>query len=328
MAKLVTIFGGSGFVGRHVVRLMAKRGWRVRVAVRRPDEALFTRTYGAVGQVVPVLCNIRDEMSVRAAMSDADAVVNCVNIERPEGKSNFTNVFEQGAEHIARLSAEMGVARIVHLSGIGVDPKSASRYIASKARGEAAVLKHRPDAVILRPSVIFGPDDHFYNRFASLARLGPITPIIGGRTRLQPVYVEDVALAAVMGATGEAETGIYELGGPDVLTMREVIAQVLKVTHRRRLVLNMPFWLARIGATVLDGVQFASFGLFSNKFLSRDQLPLLRNDNVVSPDARGFADLGLQPIAAEAVIEDYLWRFRPSGQYDAIKDSAKNLREF
>lgn len=144
MAKLVTIFGGSGFVGRHVVRLMAKRGWRVRVAVRRPDEALFTRTYGAVGQVVPVLCNIRDEMSVRAAMSDADAVVNCVNIERPEGKSNFTNVFEQGAEHIARLSAEMGVARIVHLSGIGVDPKSASRYIASKARGEAAVLKPPP----------------------------------------------------------------------------------------------------------------------------------------------------------------------------------------
>ncbi|MCF3973322.1 complex I NDUFA9 subunit family protein [Paracoccus salsus] len=326
MAKLVTIFGGSGFVGRQVARLMAKRGWRVRVAVRRPDEALFTRTYGAVGQVVPVLCNIRDEMSVRAAMSDADAVVNCVNIERPEGKSTFKTVFEEGAENIARLSHEMGVARIVHLSGLGVDPDSPSRYVASKARGEAAVLRHRPDAMVLRPSVVFGTDDHFYNRFASMARLGPVMPIAGGKTRMQPVFVDDVARAAEMGVTGEAEPGIYELGGPDILTMREIVGQVLSVTHRRRLVLNMPFWMARIGASVLDGVQLVTAGLFTNTILGRDQLALLQSDNVVSKDAKGFADLGIQPTAAGAVLEDYLWRFRPSGQYDAIKNSAKNLR--
>lgn len=326
MAKLVTIYGGSGFVGRQVARLMAKRGWRVRVAARRPDEALFTRTYGAVGQVVPVLCNIRDEASVRAAMTDADAVVNCVNIERPEGKSSFDNVFEEGARNIARLSREMGVARIVHVSGLGVDPDSASRYVAAKARGEAAVLEHRPDAVVLRPSVIFGPDDRFYNRFASLARFGPVMAIAGGATRMQPVFVDDVAEAAVRGATGEAEPGIYELGGPEILTLREIVGQVLKVTHRRRLVLNLPFWIAGIGATVLDGLQYLSLGLFTNKLLGRDQLFLLRHDNVVGEGARGFAELGIQPTAPEAVIEEYLWRFRPSGQYDAIKESAKRLR--
>ncbi|MDP5306197.1 complex I NDUFA9 subunit family protein [Paracoccus spongiarum] len=326
MAKLVTIFGGSGFVGRQVARLMAKRGWRVRVAVRRPDEALFTRTYGAVGQVVPVLCNIRDELSVRAAMSDADAVVNCVNIERPEGKSTFESVFDSGAEHIARLSREMGVSHVVHISGLGVDPDSPSRYVAAKARGEAAMLKHRPDAVILRPSVIFGPDDHFYNRFASLSRLGPVMAIAGGKTRMQPVFVDDVALAAVMGATGEAAAGIYELGGPDTLTLREIVDQVLRATHRRRLVVNMPFWMARVGATVLDGAQFASFGLFTNRILGRDQLALLRHDNVATEGSKGFAELGIQPTSPAAVIEDYLWRYRPSGQYDAIKNSAKNLR--
>ena len=326
MAKLVTIYGGSGFVCRQVARLMAKRGWRVRIAVRRPDEALFTRTYGAVGQVVPVLCNIRDELSVRAAMSDAEAVVNCVNITQAQGKSTFDNIFDEGASHIARISAETGVARIVHISGIGVDPDSDSRYVAAKARGEAAVLEHRPDAVILRPSVIFGSGDNFFNRFAAMSRLGPVMPIAGARTRMQPVFVDDVALAATKGATGEAEPGIYELGGPDVMTLREIVARTLTVVHRRRLVLNMPFWIARIGATMLDGAQYVSGGMFTNTVLSRDQLALLRQDNVVSPEARGLKDLGIQPTAVEAVLDDYLWRFRPSGQYDAIKDSAKNLR--
>lgn len=326
MAKLVTIFGGSGFLGRQVARLMAKRGWRVRVAVRRPDEALFTRTYGSVGQVQPILCNIRDENSVRAAMSGADAVVNCVNILSPRGQSTFASVFAEGAERIARLSAEMGVARMVHVSGIGVDPDSDSPYIAGKARGEAAVLRHRPDAVILRPSVMFGPGDRFYNRFAAMTRLGPILPVVGARTRMQPVFVDDVAAAAVKAATGEAGPGIYELGGPDILTTREIVAQVLKATMRRRAVVNLPFWLAGIAAAVLGLLQMLTGGLFTNSLLTRDQLALLRRDNVVSPGARGFADLGIEPLAAEAVIEDYLWRFRPSGQYDAIKQSAKNLR--
>lgn len=326
MAKLVTIFGGSGFVGRQVTRLMAKRGWRVRVAVRRPDEALFTRTYGAVGQVVPVLCNIRDEMSVRAAMSDADAVVNCVNITTREGKSTFANVFEEGAGIIARLSREMGVAQIVHISGIGVDPKSSSKYVATKALGERAVSEARPDAVVLRPSVIFGTGDSFFNRFASMTRFGPVMPISGAATRMQPVHVDDVALAAAKAACGEAESGIYELGGPEVMTLREIVALVLDVTHRRRLIVSMPFWMAGIGARILDGASFLTGGLFTNRILSRDQLALLREDNVVSDGAKGFADLGIQPTAAEAVLEQYLWRFRPSGQYDAIKDSAKNLR--
>lgn len=326
MAKLVTIFGGSGFLGRQVARLMAKQGWRVRVAVRRPDEALFTRTYGAVGQVQPVLCNIRDEMSVRAAMADADAVVNCVNILTPKGKSTFKSVFEDGAELIARLSAEMGVARIVHVSGIGVDANSDSAYIAGKARGEAAVLRHRPDAVILRPSVMFGPGDVFYNRFAAMTRFGPLLPVVGAATRIQPVFVDDVALAAVKGAMGEAAPGIYELGGPDVMTMRDIVRQVLRVTLRRRGIVSLPFWVAGLGARILSVLQILTGGLFTNSVLTRDQLALLRTDNVVSPGAKGFADLGIEPVAAEAVIEQYLWRFRPSGQYDAIKQSAKNLR--
>ncbi|WEF24101.1 complex I NDUFA9 subunit family protein [Paracoccus sp. S3-43] len=326
MAKLVTIYGGSGFVGRQVARLMAKDGWRVRIAVRRPDEALFTRTYGAVGQVQPVLCNIRDDLSVRAAMAGADAVVNCVNILAPRGKSTFQAVFQDGAERVARLSAEMGVARIVHISGLGVDPESASPYIAAKGRGESAVLTHRPDAVILRPSVMFGPGDTFYNRFAAMTRLGPLLPVIGARTRMQPVFVDDVALAAVKGATGEAAPGIYELGGPDVMTVKEVAEQVLRATMRRRAVVNLPFWAATLGARVLGLAQLLTGGLFTNSILTRDQIALLRADNVVSAGARGFADLGIQPVAAEAVIEDYLWRFRPSGQYDAIKQSAKNLR--
>lgn len=326
MTKLVTIFGGSGFVGRQVARLMARDGWRVRIAVRRPDEAIFTRTYGVVGQVHPVFCNIRDEASVRAALSGADAAVNCVNILSPEGKSTFDAVFETGGELIARLSAEMGIARLVHISGLGIDPQSKSRYVAAKSRGEAAVLAARPDAVILRPSVIFGPDDNFYNRFAGLTNKGPFMPVLGGKTRMQPVYVEDVARAAVMGATGEAAPGIYELGGPDVLTMREIAQQVLKSTSRRKVLLPMPFFLARIGAGILDAVQFVTGGLFRNSLLSRDQLALLTRDNVVGLEAKGFKELGIQPISPGAVIDDYLWRFRPSGQFNAMNRSAKNLK--
>ncbi|MFV0385532.1 complex I NDUFA9 subunit family protein [Paracoccus sp. (in: a-proteobacteria)] len=326
MAKLVTIYGGSGFVGRQVARLMARNGWRVRIAVRRPDEALFTRTYGAVGQIIPVLCNVRDEASVRAVMADADAVVNCVNITARKGKSTFQNVFEEGSDHIARISAELGVARIVHLSGIGVDAESPSKYVAAKARGEAAVLRHRPDAVILRPSVIFGQGDSLYNRLASMARFGLVMPLAGANTRMQPVFVDDVALAAVKGAEGGIGGGIYELGGPEVMTLREIVAQMLIATDRRRLVLNMPFWIARMGAGALNLAQYATGGLFTNTILNYDQIELLRHDNVVGKDSKGFAQIDIQPTAPEAVINDYLWRFRPSGQYQAMKESAKDLR--
>lgn len=327
MAKLVTIYGGSGFVGRYVAQAMARRGWRVRIAVRRPDEALFARTYGAVGQVVPVLCNIRDEASIRTTMEDADAVINCVNLTKKQGKSNFQTVLVDGAANIARVSAQMGVPRMVHISGIGVDPDSDSKYVAAKGKGEAAVLEQRPDAVILRPSVIFGTEDQLFNRFAGMSRMGPIMSIAGGNSRMQPVYVEDVAEAAALALTGEAAPGIYELGGPDVLTVRELVSMTLKAVDRRRAVINLPFWLAGIGAGVLDIAQFVTGGLFTNRMITRDQLHLLRDDNVVAKDARGFAELGIQPTAPEAVIDSYLWRFRPSGQYDAIKASAKNLRQ-
>jgi len=325
-AKLVTIYGGSGFLGRQIARIMAAQGWRIRVAVRRPNEAGVVRTYGAPGQVEPVPCNIRDDLSVTACMADADAVINCVGIMVREGKNTFDAIHEEAAGRVARIAAETGVKQFVHVSAIGADADSESRYAASKGRGEAAVLAHRPDAVILRPSVMFGPDDHFYNRLAAMTRLGPILLVPGANTPMQPVYVDDVARAAAMAAAGEAQPGIYELGGPDVLTMREIAQQVLTAIGRRRAVIGLPHWLSRVMGTALDGVQTVTGGLLTNRIMTRDQARLLRLPNRVSGQAKTFADLGIEPTAAPAVIEGYLWRFRPSGQYEAITASAKNLR--
>lgn len=327
MSRLVTIYGGSGFVGRHVARRMAKLGWRVRVAVRRPNEALFVRPYGAVGQVEPVLCNIRDDASVRAAMKGADAVVNCVGILNRSGRNTFAAVQAEGAGRVARIAAEEGVAHLVHLSAIGADAQSDSAYQRSKAEGEAAVLAAFPQAVILRPSVIFGQGDGFFNRFASMSRFGPVLPVVGADTKFQPVHVEDVADAAVRGATGTAASGVYELGGPEVRSFRDWMGVMLGVVGRRRLVLNLPFWLARIMGAVFDFAQVVTGGLFENRLLTRDQVRSLGRDNVVAPRARTLADLGITPTAVGAVLPEYLWRFRPSGQYDAIKSSAKNLRK-
>jgi len=326
MSKLVTIYGGSGFVGRYITQRMAKAGWRVRVAVRRPNEALFVKPYGAVGQVEPVFCNIRDDASVRHAMMGADAVVNCVGILNNSGKNTFDAVQHEGPERIARLATELGVGRLVQISAIGADGASDSHYARTKALGEESILQHFPDAVILRPSVIFGPEDQFFNRFAGMARFTPVISLVGGKTRFQPVYVDDVAAAAEMAVLGQAGAGIYELGGPDIDTLEGWIGTMLKAIHRRRLVLNLPFWIGGIVAGALDLVQAVTLGLFSNSILTRDQVKLLRSDNVVSADAKGFADLGIQPTSAKVVLPDYLWRFRPAGQYDAIKDSAKNLK--
>ncbi|EEX09004.1 3-beta hydroxysteroid dehydrogenase/isomerase [Ruegeria lacuscaerulensis ITI-1157] len=326
MSKLVTIFGGSGFVGRYVARRMANEGWRVRVAVRRPNEAIFVKTYGVVGQVEPILCNIRDDASVANAMRGADAVVNCVGVLNDLGKNGFEAVQAEGAERIARLAAQQGIKRMVHISAIGADPESDSEYARSKAQGEAGVLAHMPNAVILRPSVIFGPEDQFFNRFAAMTRMSPFLPIFGADTRFQPVYVDDVAQAAVKGVLGQAEPGIYELGGPEVKTFRELMQQMLEVIHRRRIIIGLPFWVGRIMAGVLDIVKFVSFQLFPNNILTRDQLKNLRRDNVVSEGAKGFADLGIEPTTLESVLPEYLWKFRPSGQYDEIQNSARNLR--
>lgn len=325
--KLVTIYGGSGFLGRQIARAMAQQGWRIRVAVRRPNEAGVVRTYGAPGQVEPVPCNIRDDLSVTACMTDADAVINCVGILVREGRNTFDAIHDEAAGRIARIAAQQGVAQLVHVSALGADANSTSRYAASKGRGEAAVLSHRPDAVILRPSIIFGSDDNFYNRIAAMSRFGPVLAVPGAKTQVQPVYVEDVARAATMAAAGQVEAGIYELGGPDVLTMREVAQQVLTATGRRRLVLGLPHLLAGIMGSVLDAGQVATGGLLTNRLLTGDQARTLRQPNRVAEGAKTFADLGIEPTAPSAVIAEYLWRFRPSGQYDAITATAKNLRD-
>lgn len=325
MSKLVTIYGGSGFVGRYVARRMAKLGWRVRVAVRRPNEALFVKPYGVVGQVEPVLCNIRDDASVASVMQGADAVVNCVGTFDAKGKNNFDAVQHEGAERIARIAAEQGVERLVQISAIGADAESNSQYARSKGQGEAAVLSHMPDAVILRPSVIFGPGDSFFNRFAAMSRFGPVLPLVGADTKFQPVYVDDVAHAAVLGATGETAPGIYELGGPDVDSFRELMAQMLDVIRRRRFIANIPFGLAAGMGWGFELLQTMTGGLFKAQ-ITRDQVISLRSDNVVAEDAKGFAELGVTPTSLEAVLPDYLWRFRPTGQYDVIKESARNLR--
>ena len=326
MSKLVTIFGGSGFLGRYIARRLAKDGWRVRVACRRPYEAGFVRTYGVVGQVEPVFCNIRDDDSVRQVTVGADAVVNCVGTFDAAGKNNFDAVQHVGAGRIARIAAAEGVSQMVHISAIGADPEGASAYARSKAAGEAAVLEHMPGAVILRPSVLFGPEDAFFNRFARMSRMGPVLPLVGGDTRFQPVYVDDVAAAAQLGAEGKAAPGVYELGGPDVETFRSLMQEMLSVIQRRKALVSLPFFVARIMAFGLDMAQAATFGLFHNGTLTRDQVKQLAVDNVVSDDAKTFADLGIEPLATESVLRDYLWPYRPSGQYAAIKDSARNLR--
>jgi uncharacterized protein YbjT (DUF2867 family) len=327
MSKLVTIYGGSGFVGRYIARRMAKEGWRVRVAVRRPNEALFVKTYGSVGQVEPVLCNIRDDASVRSAMLGADAVVNCVGTFDRGGKNNFTAVQSEGASRIARLATAEGIGKLVHLSAIGANIDGESLYAQSKGEGEAAVLAAFPNAVILRPSVIFGSEDNFFNRFAAMTRTGPVLPIAGGATRFQPVHVDDVAAAAVKGVLGQAAPGVYELGGPDVDSLKGLMERMLGVVQRRRLVLNMPFFVANIIASLLDFGSALTLGLIKNTVLTRDQVTSLRSDNVVGTDVKTLADMGITPNAMESVLPEYLWCYRPSGQYAEIKNSAKQLKK-
>jgi uncharacterized protein YbjT (DUF2867 family) len=253
-------------------------------------------------------------------------VVNCVGTFDRGGKNNFTAVQAEAPGRIARIAAELGVNALVHISAIGANPEGSSLYAQSKGAGEKAVLAAFPTAMILRPSVIFGTEDGFFNRFAGMTRLGPILPVVGANTRFQPVHVDDVAAAAVLGALGKAH-GTYELGGPEVATFRALMAKMLPVIRRRRLVVNMPFFVAKIIGTGFDFASALTLGLFPNKILTRDQVDSLKTDNVVSTGAKGFADLGIDPTDMDSVLPEYLWRFRPSGQYAAIKESAKNLRK-
>ncbi|MEM9319463.1 MAG: complex I NDUFA9 subunit family protein [Pseudomonadota bacterium] len=327
MTQLVTIFGGSGFIGRHVAQRMAKKGWRVRVAVRRPNEALFVKPYGAVGQVEPVLANVRDDASVQAAIRGADAVVSCVSVTVQHGKQTFSFVQHHGTARIGRIAAEEGVERVVHVSAIGADKDSPSDYASTKALGEAALLEAVPSAVILRPSIIFGSGDGFFNQFGGLARMTPaFLPIFGGNTKFQPVYVGDVAEAAEMAITGAAAPGIYELGGPEVRTFHQLMEQMLAVIQRRRIILNLPFWVGNAMGAGLNLAQTLTLGLFKNRLVTPDQIKLLRVDNVANPDLPGLGTLGIDPVAMEGILPEYLWPYRPSGQYAEIKDSARNLK--
>lgn len=325
MSRLATVFGGSGFIGRYIVERLAEDGWRVRVAVRRPNEALFVRTYGVPGQIEPVFANVRDDRSVRLATRSADAVVNCVGILAPSGANRFDAVHAEGAGRIARIAAEEGVARLVHLSALGADLDSDSVYARTKAQGEANVLAARPDAVILRPSLVFGPEDQFFNRFAALARLSPVLPVFGARTRFQPVYVEDVAVAAVNAIDDPDQRGVFELGGPEVEDFAGLMRRMLAVIERRRLILPLPLWLGAILGAVGEGASALTLGLFTPP-VTRDQIRLLRRDSVVSAGARGLADLGVVPTPMELVLPQYLWPYRPLGQYAEIRDSAQRLR--
>lgn len=324
--QLVTVFGGSGFVGRHVVRALVKRGYRVRVAVRRPDLAGFLQPLGMVGQIHAVQANLRYPDSVAAAVKGASAVVNLVGILQEGGRQNFAAVQANGARVIAQACAAAGIARLVHVSAIGADAGSKSLYARSKAEGEAAVLAAVQGAVILRPSIVFGPEDGFFNRFAALARMLPALPLVGGGdTRFQPVFVGDVAEAVARGVDGIVTGGrIYELGGPEEKSFRELLAYICEVIDRKRLLLPLPFPLARIQAGVFEIVDTLTLGLLPDAIkLTRDQVTLLESDNVVSAAAvaegRSFEGLGIAPVSVEAIVPSYLWRFRKTGQFDTAR---------
>lgn len=309
---LITVFGGSGFVGRHVVRALAKRDYRIRVAVRRPELAGYLQPLGRVGQVHTVQANIRNPASIKAAMRDAAIVVNLVGILSEGGKQSFDAVQAEGAGAIAQAAAEIG-ARLVHVSAIGADANSESGYSRAKAKGEANVLAAVPSASILRPSLVFGPEDSLTNRFASLARMAPVMPVFGAGTKMQPVFVGDVAQAVADAAEGKTKPGaVYELGGPEVLTMQEIVEIVLKTIERERMILPVPMGIAKLKSYFL---QFAP-GDFK---LTPDQVAMLKVDNVVSDAAKAagltLEGLGIAPDSLEAVAPQYLWRFRTTGQF-------------
>lgn len=313
--KLVTVFGGSGFLGRHVVRSLARRGWRVRVAVRRPDLAGFLQPLGGVGQILPVQANLRYRASVDQAVVGADAVVNLVGLLAQSGKQNFDAVHAFGAAAVAEAARKAGIGNLVHVSAIGADAKSDSAYARTKAAGEAAVREAVPGAVIVRPSIVFGPEDDFFNKFAAMARFSPALPLIGGgATRFQPVFVGDVAEAVAKAVEGEAEAGAaYELGGPQVKTFRECLELMLEIIGRKRLLVPLPFGPARILGGVLQNLP--------GQMLTADQVRLLAYDNVVSEAAKAsghtLEGLGIQGDTLAAVLPSYLWRFREHGQFGA-----------
>ena len=309
MQRLATVFGGSGFIGRYVVQDLARDDWQVRAAVRRPDEALFLKTAGVVGQITPVAANVRDRASIAQAIAGADAVINLVGILHEGGRQRFQAVHVEGARMIAEEAARAGARHLVHVSAIGADPNSASAYARTKGEGEAAVRLAFPGATILRPSIVFGPEDGFFNRFAQMSMLSPALPLIGGgRTRFQPVYVGDVAEAAVRAIDNrEAQGRTYELAGPKAYSFAELMRLMLNETGRKRMLVPLPFPIASLMGAVLQ--------CLPNPQLTADQVRLLKRDNVPTAGSAGLADLGITPTAVETIIPTYLDRFRARSFY-------------
>ena len=312
MDRLVTVFGGSGFVGRHVVRALARQGWRIRAAVRRPDLAGHLQPLGAVGQIMPVQANLRYPASVLRAAEGSQVVINLVGILHEGGRQSFEAVHGFGARQVALAAREVG-ARLIHGSAIGADAASNALYARSKAAGEAAAREVLPESVIFRSSIVFGPEDNFFNRFAAMSRLSPFLPLIGGgHTRFQPVFVGDIAEAFARAVDGKARPGtVYELGGPEVLTFRQLMELTLSEIDRKRLLLPVPGSIASLQARLLE--------LLPNPLLTRDQVKLLAYDNVVSEAAktegRTLEGLGIHPTALGAILPSYLWRYRKAGQF-------------
>lgn len=311
--NVVTLFGGSGFIGRHVVRELAKFGCQIRVAGRDPETALPLKPNGDVGQIVPVACNIRSEHSVAAALDGADAVLNLVGILYESGTQTFEEVHKKGAERIARLAAAQGIDRYVHMSALGIRADHSARYAKSKAAGEAATRAHMPTAMIVRPSVVFGPQDQFFNRFASLMRIAPLLPLVGGGDqKFQPVFVGDVAKAIVKGLTEEGhEARTFDLVGPTVYTFQELMALTMTMTDRHVGLVPLPFKLAKLQAAVME--------LLPVPPLTRDQVELLKYDNVANGDLPTQADLGIAPTAAEVILPTYLDIYRRGGRFSATR---------
>ena len=318
--RLAVVFGGSGFIGRNVVRELAKRGWRVRVAVRRPHHAQFLRPMGAVGQIQLFQANVRHRPSVARAMEGADAVINLVGILFQQGSQSFARVQGQGAALIAECAKDAGVETFIHMSAIGADAESGSLYARTKGEAERAARTAIPSATILRPSVVFGPEDQFFNKFAAMAAMAPPflpLPILigGGATKFQPVYVDDVADAVCAAvARPEAKGRTYELGGPRIYTFRQLLEFMLAETGMKRILLPVPFAVAP--AFGLVGEMLGALPFVSPP-ITRDQIKLLKRDNIVAKDALTLADLGVTPEALEAIVPRYLARFRKYGQFAA-----------
>jgi len=310
---LITVFGGSGFVGSQVVQDLARRGWRIRVAVRRPDRAWKLQTSGHVGQIQAVRCDAADPDQVQAALQGADAAINLIGILYESGKGTFQAMHVEAARNIAIGCAAGRVGRLVHVSAIGANPESESKYARTKAAGEMAVREAKPDAVIVRPSIVFGAGDDFLNRFAAMAGMAPALPLIGrGHTRFQPVYVGDVAEAIVRAVERpEAAGRTFELGGPEVMTFEDILELVLRETRRRNGLIPLPFFAARM----IGSVAQLSAVVGIAPVLTRDQVVSLESDNVVAEGAEGLAELGVEPTGIEAIAPSYLWRYRRGGQF-------------